>query len=190
MIILWPYFLPSWPHVLQKSVDCRSLFNAHTLRVLSKCEHWSMRDFAYGSKTWSPSCLGVCAPGALQVQLRTNNDLSKLHFISCRPVELWCAALIKWTVICPLLYIIGWTQQSGLQFCRKLCWIPGRGCSAPSFSHLLIFLFSLWLTAHITLHLLVSSKMFLPLTNFKYSLHVLSTIAYKHLEIIESQWAD
>lgn len=36
----------------------------------------------------------------------------------------------------------------------------------------------------------VSSKIFLPLTNFKYSLRVLSTIAYKHLEIIESQWAD
>lgn len=36
----------------------------------------------------------------------------------------------------------------------------------------------------------VSSKIFLPLTNFKYSLCVLSTIAYKHLEIIESQRAD
>lgn len=36
----------------------------------------------------------------------------------------------------------------------------------------------------------VSSKIFLPLTKFKYSLHVLSTIAYKHLEIIESQRAD
>jgi len=38
----------------------------------------------------------------------------------------------------------------------------------------------------------VSSKIFLPLTNFKYSLRVLSTIAYKHLEIIESlraQWS-
>lgn len=36
----------------------------------------------------------------------------------------------------------------------------------------------------------VSSKFFLPFANFKYSLRVLSTIAYKHLEIIESRWAD
>lgn len=64
----------------------------------------------------------------------------------------------------------------------------GTGYWIKSFS-LLLFLFNSSLLPSICCFY-VSSKIFLPLTNFKYSLRVLSTIAYKHLEIIESQRAD
>lgn len=102
--------------------------------------------------------------------------------------------MFKRVVICPFSVIL-YEHGSSLSAIMHTADIPaslwGIGCCVTSSSSLLFLLLSHYNSSHLPpiccFHV---SKMFLPLTNFKYSLLVLSTITYKHLKIIESQRTD
>lgn len=129
----------------------------------------------YSSSYWSVKCSDLLCYGSISC-FSNDQELCNLSFFS---VILYkhsrCLSAVMHTTPFPVS-------------------LWGIGCCIKSFSFLL-FLFLLLSLFNSSLlpsiccfH--VSSKIFLPLTNFKYSLRVLSTIAYKHLEIIESQRAD